>query len=98
MSTTNQPIGANDFILQESPTSRDTITVAKGVKLAAGAVVMQASDGRYQPIDMRLRTKARDSGSSQRMSMSTSMSSTALAPNTPKPSPNRNRKLGGING
>lgn len=56
MNTPNQSIGANDFILQESPTSRDVITVAKGNKLAAGAVVMQRSDGRYQPINDGSRT------------------------------------------
>ena len=56
MNAPNQSIGANDFILQESPTSRDVITVAKGNRLAAGAVVMQQSDGRYAPIDMKLRT------------------------------------------
>jgi hypothetical protein len=56
VNTPSQPTGTTDFILQESPMSRDIVTIAKGNKLAAGAVVMQQSDGRYAPIDMKLRT------------------------------------------
>jgi hypothetical protein len=52
----NTPTQSIDFILQEAPTSRDVVTIAAGNKLAAGAVVMRRSDGRYQPIDMKLRT------------------------------------------